>query len=47
CRSHEHPNLYIVDASVLTTSAAVHPALTIAALALRAGRHITRTEYAA
>ena len=47
CRSHDHPNLYIVDASVLPTSAAVNPALTIAALALRAGRHITRTEFAA
>ncbi len=47
CRSHDHRNLFIVDASVLPTSAAVNPALTIAALALRAGRHITRTEYAA
>ncbi len=44
CRSHDHPNLFIVDASVLPTSAAVNPALTIAALALRAGRHITKTE---
>ncbi len=47
CRSHDHPNLSIVDASVLPTSAAVNPALTIAALALRAGRHITETEFAA
>ncbi|MGC3939664.1 FAD-dependent oxidoreductase [Roseobacter sp. EG26] len=47
CRSHDHPNLFIVDASVLPTSAAVNPALTIAALALRAGRHITDTEFAA
>jgi choline dehydrogenase-like flavoprotein len=47
CRSHDHPNLFIVDASVLPTSAAVNPALTIAALALRAGRHITQTEFAA
>ena len=47
CRSHDHPNLFIVDASVLPTSAAVNPALTIAALALRAGRHITKTELAA
>lgn len=46
CRSHDHPNLFIVDASVLPTSAAVNPALTIAALALRAGRHITQTELA-
>lgn len=47
CRSHDHPNLFIVDASVLPTSAAVNPALTIAALALRAGRHITQTELVA
>jgi choline dehydrogenase-like flavoprotein len=33
-------NLYVVDASVLPTSAAVNPSLTIAALALRAGDHI-------
>lgn len=37
CRSHEVENLYVTDASVLPTSAAVNPALTIAALALRAG----------
>ena len=47
CRSHDHSNLFIVDASVLPTSAAVNPALTIAALALRSGRHITQTEWAA
>ncbi|WP_424965813.1 GMC oxidoreductase [Dinoroseobacter sp. S375] len=47
CRSHDHGNLFITDASVLPTSAAVNPALTIAALALRAGRHITETELAA
>jgi choline dehydrogenase-like flavoprotein len=47
CRSHDHKNLFIVDASVLPTSAAVNPALTIAALALRAGRHIVETEFAA
>ena len=47
CRSHDHPNLFIVDASVLPTSAAVNPALTVAALALRAGRHIRETDWAA
>ncbi|MEL6960633.1 MAG: GMC family oxidoreductase [Pseudomonadota bacterium] len=47
CRSHDHPNLFIVDASVLPTSAAVNPALTVAALALRAGQHISETEFAA
>jgi choline dehydrogenase-like flavoprotein len=46
CRSHDFKNLFIVDASVLPTSAAVNPALTIAALALRAGRHIVETEFA-
>ena len=40
CRAHDLENLYIVDASVLTTSAAVNPALTIAALALRCADHI-------
>ncbi|MHA3978968.1 FAD-dependent oxidoreductase [Halovulum sp. GXIMD14794] len=40
CRSHDHPNLYITDASVLPTSAAVNPALTVAALAHRAAGHI-------
>nr|WP_302478449.1 GMC family oxidoreductase [Ruegeria arenilitoris] len=47
CRSHDHRNLFVVDASVLPTSAAVNPALTIAALALRTGRHIIETEFAA
>lgn len=47
CRSHDHPNLFITDASVLPTSAAVNPALTVAALALRAARHITETDFAA
>ena len=36
CRSHEVAGLWVVDASVLPTSAAVNPALTVAALALRA-----------
>lgn len=40
CRSHDHPNLFITDASVLPSSAAVNPALTVAALALRAARHL-------
>ncbi len=47
CRSHDHPNLFITDASVLPTSAAVNPALTIAALALRAADHIIATDFAA
>lgn len=39
-RAHDLDNLYVVDASVLPTSAAVNPSLTIAALALRAGAHL-------
>ncbi|MCL6705948.1 GMC family oxidoreductase [Pseudomonas sp. R2.Fl] len=44
-RTHDHPNLFVVDASILPTSAAVNPALTIAALALRAARHIAEREF--
>ncbi len=47
CRSHDHPNLFITDASVLPTSAAVNPALTIAALSLRTAEHIIEMEFAA
>jgi len=47
CRSHDHKNLFIADASVLPTSAAVNPALTIAALSMRAADHILREEFAA
>lgn len=46
-RAHDLDNLYIVDASVLPTSAAVNPSLTIAALALRAAGHIQTTGQAA
>lgn len=42
-RSHDHANLFIADASVLPTSAAVNPALTIAALALRTAHYIDQT----
>lgn len=45
CRSHDHRNLFIVDASVLPTSAAVNPALTVAALALRTADHISHTGF--
>jgi choline dehydrogenase-like flavoprotein len=44
CRSWDHNNLYIVDASCLPTSAAVNPSLTIAAQALRVADHIRKTE---
>jgi choline dehydrogenase-like flavoprotein len=42
CRSHDVENLYVTDASVLPTSAAVNPALTVAALAIKAGNSISR-----
>jgi choline dehydrogenase-like flavoprotein len=47
CRSFDHENLFIVDASVLPTSAAVNPALTVAALALRSARHIVQHRFSA
>lgn len=40
CRAHDVDNLHIMDASVLPTSAAVNPALTIAAVTLRAADHL-------
>ncbi len=46
CRSHDLGNLFIVDASVLPTSAAANPSLTIAALALRTAAHIREREFA-
>jgi choline dehydrogenase-like flavoprotein len=44
CRAWDHPNLFVVDASLLPTSAAVNPALTIAAQALRVADHIAKTD---
>ena len=44
CRAFDHPNLFVVDASFLPTSAAVNPALTVAAQALRVADHIARKE---
>jgi choline dehydrogenase-like flavoprotein len=43
CRSHDVDNLFVVDASFFPSSAAVNPALTIAAQALRAADHIKDT----
>jgi choline dehydrogenase-like flavoprotein len=42
CCAWDHRNLFVVDASVLPTSAGVNPALTIAAQALRVADHIAR-----
>ena len=39
CRSHDVPNLFVIDASFFPSSAAVNPALTIAAQALRVAEH--------
>jgi len=40
CRSHDVENLFVVDASFFPSSAAVNPALTIVAQALRVADHI-------
>lgn len=46
CRAHDHPNLYVVDAGFFPSSAALNPALTIAAAALRVGAHLRETRHA-
>lgn len=46
-RSFDLANLFVVDAGTLVTSAAVNPALTVAALALRTADHIKRAHLAA
>jgi len=40
CRAHDHPNLYVVDAGFFPSSAALNPALTVCAQALRVGSHL-------
>jgi choline dehydrogenase-like flavoprotein len=40
CKAWDHDNLYVVDAGFFPSSAAVNPALTVAAQALRVGRHL-------
>ncbi|AFZ23490.1 choline dehydrogenase-like flavoprotein [Cylindrospermum stagnale PCC 7417] len=40
CKAHELDNLYVVDGSFFVSSAAVNPALTIIANALRVGNHL-------
>jgi choline dehydrogenase-like flavoprotein len=42
CKAHDLDNLYVVDASFFPSSAAVNPALTIMANALRVGDHLKR-----
>jgi choline dehydrogenase-like flavoprotein len=45
CRSFDHSNLFVIDASFFPSSAAVNPALTIAAQALRAADHMLRSDF--
>ncbi|EJT86084.1 gluconate dehydrogenase [Pseudomonas putida S11] len=45
CRSHDHSNLFVIDASFMPSSAAVNPSLTIAANAFRAADHILKEEF--
>jgi len=40
CRAFDHDNLFVVDASFFPSSAALNPALTVAAQSLRAAQHI-------
>ena len=47
CRAHDHPNLFVVDAGFMPSSAAVNPALTVAAQALRTADHLMQTDLAA
>ena len=46
CRSFDHENLFVVDASFFPSSAAVNPALTIAAQAIRVADHIAKADFA-
>ena len=43
-RSFDLPNLFVLDASTLVTSAAVNPSLTVATVALRGAAHIREAE---
>lgn len=47
CRSHDHDNLFVVDASFMPSSAAVNPSLTIAAQAMRVADHIEQKDLGA
>jgi choline dehydrogenase-like flavoprotein len=44
CRAHDVENLFVVDASFFPSSAAVNPALTIVAQALRVAEHLRGTD---
>jgi choline dehydrogenase-like flavoprotein len=44
-RTHDVPNLYIVDGSCFVTSSGVNPTSSIVALALRAADHMIETRF--
>ena len=44
-RTHDVPNLYVVDGSCFVTSSGVNPTSTIVALALRAAEHMIETRF--
>jgi choline dehydrogenase-like flavoprotein len=46
-RAHEVENLFVADGSVFPSAAAVNPALTIAAWALRTGRYLRESVFRA
>lgn len=46
CKAWDHDNLYVVDTGFFPSSAAVNPALTLAAQALRVGNHLRREKFA-
>src|SRR5207245_10964283 len=45
CRSFDHDNLFVVDASFFPSSAAINPALTIAAQAIRVADHMAKVDF--
>jgi choline dehydrogenase-like flavoprotein len=45
CRTHDVPNLYVVDGGFFPSSGAVNPALTITAQALRVADHLLDTSF--
>jgi choline dehydrogenase-like flavoprotein len=45
CRTYDHPNLFVIDASFFPSSASVNPALTIVAQAMRAADHMLSHDF--
>jgi choline dehydrogenase-like flavoprotein len=45
CGSFDHENLFLVDACFFPSSAAVNPALTIAAQAIRVAGHMAKVDF--